>query len=286
MPKDLSFALVPVHMMAIDGHASSAAAPPLQTWALQLPCSMLSLPLSARRCVSSSAACQSSFCKPGPPSFQAFGGASRVRSQALQQPSADYRGVKAAGSFAMSGPAAKRAKTDGEEAAPSNSIFQKHSVVLVLDYGSQYTQLIARRVRENKILSVLMPGDVTMVSKLVQNPRKFRLHSCRWRWRSPASHAWPCAARWLATVVGGPSCLPAPSFLLTPACFPLRRSASSLSTPRPSSCRAGPTAFMWRARPACPRASLTTARRAPSRCSASVTACRCGSLVSTSHGAP
>lgn len=39
-----------------------------------------------------------------------------------------------------------------------------HNVVLVLDYGSQYTQLIARRVREIGLLSILLPGDVTMVS--------------------------------------------------------------------------------------------------------------------------
>jgi GMP synthase (glutamine-hydrolysing) len=36
-----------------------------------------------------------------------------------------------------------------------------HSVVLVLDYGSQYTQLICRRVRELGVYSVMLPGDVT-----------------------------------------------------------------------------------------------------------------------------
>jgi len=49
----------------------------------------------------------------------------------------------------------------------ANGIFSRHSVCLVLDYGSQYTQLIARRVRENGVLSMLLPGDVTMV-----RPRK------------------------------------------------------------------------------------------------------------------
>lgn len=52
---------------------------------------------------------------------------------------------------------AKKAKTE------TNGVFSRHSVCLVLDYGSQYTQLIARRVRENGVLSVLLPGDVTMV---------------------------------------------------------------------------------------------------------------------------
>jgi hypothetical protein len=33
---------------------------------------------------------------------------------------------------------------------------------LVLDYGSQYTQLICRRIRELGVYSVMLPGDVTM----------------------------------------------------------------------------------------------------------------------------
>jgi GMP synthase (glutamine-hydrolysing) len=39
----------------------------------------------------------------------------------------------------------------------------RHAVVLVLDYGSQYTQLIARRVREKGVYSMLLPGDATLV---------------------------------------------------------------------------------------------------------------------------
>ncbi len=39
----------------------------------------------------------------------------------------------------------------------------KHAVVLVLDYGSQYTQLIARRIREKGVYSMLLPGDVSLV---------------------------------------------------------------------------------------------------------------------------
>jgi len=37
---------------------------------------------------------------------------------------------------------------------------------LILDYGSQYTQLICRRVRELGVYSVMMPGDVTQVRRL------------------------------------------------------------------------------------------------------------------------
>lgn len=58
------------------------------------------------------------------------------------------------------------------EAAPAaveaSPVFAKHSVCLVLDYGSQYTQLIARRVRENGVLSMLLPGDVPMVRHTLQ----------------------------------------------------------------------------------------------------------------------
>ena len=50
----------------------------------------------------------------------------------------------------------KKAKLD-------KGIHAVHSVCLVLDYGSQYTQLIARRVRENNVCSLLLPGDATLV---------------------------------------------------------------------------------------------------------------------------
>jgi GMP synthase (glutamine-hydrolysing) len=37
-----------------------------------------------------------------------------------------------------------------------------HSTVVILDYGSQYTQLITRRVRELGIYSIILPGDSTL----------------------------------------------------------------------------------------------------------------------------
>lgn len=43
-------------------------------------------------------------------------------------------------------------------------LHEKHSICLVLDYGSQYTQLIGRRVRENGVYSMLFPGDSSLVS--------------------------------------------------------------------------------------------------------------------------
>ena len=45
-------------------------------------------------------------------------------------------------------------------------IHKQHSICMVLDYGSQYTQLIARRVRENNVCSLLLPGDATLVSQM------------------------------------------------------------------------------------------------------------------------
>jgi hypothetical protein len=54
--------------------------------------------------------------------------------------------------------AAKKQKT---EAA---SLHDDHQCVLVLDYGSQYTQLICRRIREIGVFSMMFPGDASMVS--------------------------------------------------------------------------------------------------------------------------
>lgn len=45
----------------------------------------------------------------------------------------------------------------------SLQLHKSHEVCLVLDYGSQYTQLIARRVREQNVYSMLLPGDVSLV---------------------------------------------------------------------------------------------------------------------------
>lgn len=47
-------------------------------------------------------------------------------------------------------------------AAPA-TLHSEHNVVLVLDYGSQYTQLICRRIREIGVFSMMFPGDANMV---------------------------------------------------------------------------------------------------------------------------
>eukprot|EP00227_Mantoniella_beaufortii_P021531 CAMPEP_0197592134 /NCGR_PEP_ID=MMETSP1326-20131121/14746_1 /TAXON_ID=1155430 /ORGANISM="Genus nov. species nov., Strain RCC2288" /LENGTH=561 /DNA_ID=CAMNT_0043157785 /DNA_START=31 /DNA_END=1716 /DNA_ORIENTATION=+ len=78
-------------------------------------------------------------------------------------------------------PAAKKARTSGEGvgAAPATDAEVVAGVgvgatgpdtVLVLDYGSQYTQLITRRVRELGVYSVLLPGDATMERIISHKP--------------------------------------------------------------------------------------------------------------------
>ena len=57
----------------------------------------------------------------------------------------------------MSSPAAKKARRESGVGATGPA------TVVVLDYGSQYTQLITRRVRELGVYSVLLPGDADMV---------------------------------------------------------------------------------------------------------------------------
>lgn len=61
----------------------------------------------------------------------------------------------------MGNPPAKKAKlVNGND---ESSFAAEHDVCLVLDYGSQYTQLITRRVRELGVASKLLPGDAPLV---------------------------------------------------------------------------------------------------------------------------
>lgn len=76
----------------------------------------------------------------------------RARTTAPFVPAAKMGGEEAAGAPA-NGAAPKRQRTGHEG----------HSTVVILDYGSQYSQLITRRVREIGVFSVMLPGDADMV---------------------------------------------------------------------------------------------------------------------------
>jgi hypothetical protein len=67
--------------------------------------------------------------------------------------------------------AAKRQRHTGNEG---------QSTVVILDYGSQYSQLITRRVREIGVFSVMLPGDADMVRR-----KKQRAHTRRVCHRRP-----------------------------------------------------------------------------------------------------
>ncbi|MEW5895229.1 MAG: glutamine-hydrolyzing GMP synthase [Candidatus Omnitrophota bacterium] len=49
---------------------------------------------------------------------------------------------------------------------------QRHKdLILILDFGSQYTQLIARRIRENKVFCRIVPFNINPEEILKQNPK-------------------------------------------------------------------------------------------------------------------
>jgi GMP synthase (glutamine-hydrolysing) len=61
-------------------------------------------------------------------------------------------------------------KTSAKRTAEKNTPLTRQTV-LILDFGSQYTQLIARRVRENKVFSTIIPFNTPAKEIAAMNPK-------------------------------------------------------------------------------------------------------------------
>ena len=56
-----------------------------------------------------------------------------------------------------------------QDTSPANK--SNFDTILVLDFGSQYTQLIARRVREMNVYSEILPWDISSERIQALNPK-------------------------------------------------------------------------------------------------------------------
>ena len=55
-----------------------------------------------------------------------------------------------------------------------------HETILILDFGSQYTQLIARRIRENGVFSEIHPFNYLEKNELPKNLKGIILEIIFW----------------------------------------------------------------------------------------------------------
>ncbi len=71
--------------------------------------------------------------------------------------------------------AARPAQSSENKAAPLTHPDIHAQRILILDFGAQYTQLIARRVRECGVYCEILPWDITDAEVLSFKPRGINL---------------------------------------------------------------------------------------------------------------